>query len=173
MKKFSQLLTDRNQALYDEGFRFFCDYLEITKEQKQLINIKMVSRMRHASGNCNGVYNLVQNKLLRINISICEYGSTLGMLEVLAHELVHAKQHFRGDFHFKKKEQRFLFFFKDISYQYCYKDQIIEETPYYEQECEQEAFTKSYTMMLQFMDYINNKQIRMTDDKKEQQLLEE
>lgn len=173
MKKFSKLLTDRNQALYNIGFEFFCNYLNITEEEKTKLEIKLKKRLRKASGNCNGHYYAPTNHLLRVYINVVDYGSTLGMLEVLAHELVHAKQHFRGDFHFVKKQERFLFFFKTWRWQLWYKDQCLEDTPYYEQECEQEAFNESYTMMLQFADYINKQQIRMTDDKKEQQLLEE
>ena len=90
-------------------------------------------------------------KLLSININVKHYGSPYGIVHVIAHELIHAKQHLRGDFGKAKKLIPFFSLFAFEVEEPTYKGVPYKNTPYYEREHEQEAFELSDGIYLEFL----------------------
>lgn len=154
MSDFATINSNKDQELFDKGFKYFCQELGITQEQRDFIEFSVVQRLAGAGGQCLGTYHASTNKLLALKIKIVSYPSVMGMLDVLAHELVHARQHFNNEFKHILVEKPFLFFWKTTEWVRTHKGQILEETPYFEMKCEQEAFTKARELMLGFMKHI-------------------
>lgn len=160
MNTYHKLLIKRDLLLFNNAFDFFCKELGISDEESKIISLNIVSKLesKSSSGNCVGRY--VFNELHKITIKIAEYGSIVGMIDVLAHELVHAKQNLRNEFKFIEIEEPYLYFFKRKVTKRVHAGQILESTPYYEQICEQEAFNLAYTMTTKYMNTIYNKSVK-------------
>jgi len=154
---FQKMLRTRNQTIIDFAYQFFYKKLNITKEQQDLIKVECVRRLPEAAdGNCKGIYCPFTGKLKQIQIKIVNYSSVFGILEVLAHELIHAKQHLNNEFQVKQIQVPFLYFWTTIRYVRVHANQILNDTPYYDMICEQEAFNTSYSLMLDFILELNN-----------------
>ena len=152
---FSQQQRHRTTALlFRTAYKYFAVKLGISDQDLKMINFSIVKRMRGISGECCGQYNL-NNELISINIKILDYASDLGLIDVLAHEMIHAKQHLNGEFGFATKKEKFMWFFTTNRSVRTHKGQILEDTPYYEMLCEQEAFQNSRELTRQFLNFIN------------------
>lgn len=136
------------------AYKFFAVKLGITDEQLAIINIETAKRLGGTGGNCGGVYRL-DGTLLRIDIKILEAATDIGMIDVLAHEMVHAKQHLDNEFTFIDREIPFLKWFTIKQTCKVHSGQILEDTPYYERKCEQEAFSKSRELTRQYLNFVN------------------
>lgn len=159
---FQKLLAERNLNLIETAYVFFKKELNISKEQEELIQVKLVPRLRNALGTCAGIY--VKNELSRIEISILQTSNTIGIIETLAHELIHAKQNLDGHFCWIDVKKKIFFGLIEITVkERAYKKQILSETPYYDQECEQEAHTLSLELVSKFMKHIHDKCFTNTD----------
>lgn len=145
---FINLLQNRNQSVIKLAYDFFYKKLGITSEEAKLIEVESVKRLADADGHCIGSY--ANGKLISIKIKVLHYSSTLGILDTLAHELVHAKQHLRGEFTFKEFKIPFLHFFHITKTERMHGGQILSQTPYFEMLCEQEAFNLSHRLMIEF-----------------------
>lgn len=164
---FERMLNDRNQAMFNAALKMFCNELEITKEQQNSIKFNIVDRLRGASGNCAATYHAPSNKMIKLEVNIVQYGGTLGMVECLAHELVHVKQHLRGEFGYKQIEKPFFYFWKIKKWARFHGGQELEVTPYFEQLCEQEAYKVSFDLMLKFTAKINERLLEEIAKEKE------
>jgi hypothetical protein len=141
------------------GYKFFATKLGITDEQLKMISIKLVKKMedKDVGGFCSANYNMY-GELFNINIRILIYTSDIGMLDVLAHEMVHAAQNLRGEFTF---EDRWVRYFKWLPFVLkkervrIHAGQILEDTPYFDMICEQEAFNKSRELTRQFLNFVD------------------
>lgn len=160
---FEQRWRDLNQLTVDKALDFFCDKLDISESQRSDITIG-VSKKLKSNGRCSGHYYMPTNTILSLRIELRKDLSTMEVVETLAHELIHAKQHFNGEFHFKKVYKPFLFLFKISEWKSYHKNQCLDETPYFDQDCEQEAFTRSRQLFFDFINHITNKQIRLSQD---------
>lgn len=152
---FEQLLHVRNKKIADTALEFLYDKLQISVEDRKIISISTVKRLGDADGNCQGHYDAYGN-LKNIHINIKSHSSIYAMIDTLAHELVHAKQHLRGDFGFAYIKVPFLFFFEREVFTRTYKGKPLIHVPYYEQESEQEAFTKSNELVIEFCSKLYN-----------------
>jgi len=152
MFEFKVALTSR--LLLKLACRYFAVKLGITDEQFEMINIQSAKRLSGNGGNCGGVYKM-DGTLYRIDIKILQSASDIGMIDVLAHEMVHAKQHLDNEFSFQTRTVPFLKYFQLQQTVKVHKGQILEDTPYYERLCEQEAFSKSRELTRQFLNFVN------------------
>lgn len=155
---FQNMLERKNQVMLDSAYNFLCDKLGIDQEERKKINVDFVRRLGDADGDCCGHYNLFTKQLTSIDIRVKSYGSTFGMIDALAHELVHAKQHLNGEFKFEYREVPFLFFFKRKMLVRTHKGQICDRTPYFDKLCEQEAYNLSHELLLDFCSTLKDAQ---------------
>lgn len=153
---FHELLIKRNELLLVSALNYFCKSLGITDDERQLISIEETKKLDNSAGGvCAGIYD-VNHNIIEIKIKIKGYASTIGMLEVLAHELVHAKQHLRGEFYFERVPTKVLFgLFTFNLLDKFHGGQQLSKTPYYDRKCEQEAHQKAYTLMTDYFKLIN------------------
>lgn len=152
---FQQLITQKNDAMITGGISFFCLKLGITAEERALISFEEVKKLDlGTSGTCAGLYD-TEWKLIKVHIKVNRYASIIGMLDVLAHELVHARQHLRGEFYFEQVTVPVFFglFNLNVTHKF-HKGQDQHTTPYYERLCEQEAHKVSHDLMVEFLSLI-------------------
>jgi len=154
---YQELLMERNLTLIKTSLEFFKKELNISEEDSGLIEVKIVKRLRGALGRCMGVYTHHGSVLSGIKIEIAETATTLGIIETLAHEMVHAKQNLDGHFHWVMVEKKIFFGLIKVKIpERAYKGQVLSETSYYDQLCEQEAHTVSLELVTKFMNHIHN-----------------
>jgi hypothetical protein len=147
---FGELIKEKNQAMLTGAISYFCLKLGITPEERELISFYEVSRIVPGThGSCAGMYQ--HDKLIGIKIKIVSYASIVGMVDVLAHEMVHAKQHLRGEFSFEPVPTKVFFglFTVNIIDKF-HKGQSMTTTPYYDRLCEREAHTQSHILVTEF-----------------------
>lgn len=149
---FQQLITQKNDAMLSGGISFFYLKLGITEEERALISFEEVKKLDlGTSGTCAGMYDR-EGKLIKVHIKVNRYASVVGMLDVLAHELVHAKQHIRGEFTFGYREVPFFFgLFKIKILDKFHMGQSMTTTPYYDRICEQEAHKRAHDLTVGFL----------------------
>jgi len=149
---FQEYIAKKNQTLFNLASVFFSKELGLTNEEMEIIIVQEVNRLETGtSGTCTGSYNGVDGSLTKVEIRVLGYASVIGMIDVLAHELVHARQHVRGEFHFEKVKHPIFFglFEIDVNERF-HKGQRLSVTPYYERLCEIEAHTLSYDLVTKF-----------------------
>lgn len=157
---FQELINQKNDAMLSGGVNFFYMKLGITKEEQALISFEEVKESDSTSGICAGLYK--EGKLIKINIKIVKYASIIGMLDVLAHELVHARQHLRGEFYFERVMTPVFFGLFNLNLLHKFhKGQDLHKTPYYDRFCEQEAHKMSHDLIVEFLSLIKT----VTDSK--------
>lgn len=161
MSVYYELLMQRDLLLINEAFDFFCKELGISDEEKKIINYKIVDsiKLKNVSGHCCSKYDF-NGELFEIKIKVTNCGSVMGKIDIIAHELVHAKQNLRGELTFIEVEEPFLFFFKRKVTKRVHAKQILEDTPYYDQINEQEAFNLTYILTTKYINTIYNKSIK-------------
>lgn len=158
---FEQKLAKSSQILLRLACRFFAVKLGITDEQFEKLKIDKVVKFpeEETGGLCSASYSPA-GELRTIHIKIKSYASDVGMIDVIAHEMVHAKQNLDGHFSFETREVKKKKWFGLLRYSVnetvrVYKGQILEDTPYYEQLAEQEAYTQSRELTRQFLNFVN------------------
>jgi len=158
---FEDKVKNETKLLFLVAFKYFAVKLGLSQAEVEMINVK-VEQAKQRMGNklsnschgaCEGKY--LDGELQEVNIYVKDQ-SNMGIIETLAHEMVHAKQNLKGEFEWVEKEVPFLFFFKVAIRTRSHAGQILSETPYYEQKCEQEAFSKSREMTREFLNFFNN-----------------
>jgi hypothetical protein len=138
------------------GYKFFAHKLGITDEELKMVSIDICGKMKDADGHCVASY--LEGKLLKIKVKILRSGSDIGMLDILAHEMVHVAQNLRGEFTMSTRWEpifKWIPFLKSIVNIRTHAGQILEDTPYYEMICEQEAFNKSRELTRQFLNFMS------------------
>jgi hypothetical protein len=147
-----ELITKRNKLLFSSAISFFCKELGLTVEEQDMITVQEVNRLSPGtSGTCTGVYDGPNDSLSVVQIRILGYASIMGMIDVLAHELVHARQHVRNEFYTEKVKHRIFFDLLEIEVlEKFHKGQRLLTTPYYDRLCEIEAHLLSHELMLKF-----------------------
>lgn len=164
---FKDKVENETRLLFHVAFKYFAVKLGLSQAEVEMINVE-VEQAKQRMGNklsnschgaCEGKY--LDGELQEVNIYVKDQ-SNMGIIETLAHEMVHAKQNLKGEFEWVEKEVPFLFFFKVAIRTRSHAGQILSETPYYEQKCEQEAFSKSREMTRQFLNFFN--QLELSDE---------
>ena len=165
---FKDFIEQRNKSMIKAALIYMCDKLKITEEEQKIITYYESKELtNNASGTCAGIY--FKDKLERIDIKIITHASVIGMIDVLAHELVHAKQHLRGEFTFEKVNTPIFFgLFTVRLLTKFHKGQNLSKVPYYDRLCEQEAHHLAHILTTGFCkaiadtraktDLINNKE---------------
>lgn len=148
---FQELLAKRNSAMFNAGMIYFCRELGLTAEEQNLITLQEVSRLEKGTyGTCGGTYTK-DGELMRVEIKILTNASIIGMLDVLAHELVHARQHVRNEFTFETIEHKIFFGLLTVNVkEKFHKGQRLLTTPYYERHCEIEAHELAHKLTTGF-----------------------
>ena len=162
MSFYQNLLNERNKKIINGAYSFFCEKLDISAEEQKMINITTTKRLANADGRCTGNYTRSSGELEDIDIDIKIYG-IFGMIETLAHELVHAKQHLKKEFSFDYEEHTFLYFFKYNKRVFKFKGECEEDTPYFERRSEQEAIEISHKLMFDLFEHLKENNATLTD----------
>lgn len=148
---FQALTQTRNQLMFSTAFDYFCKELGLTKEERELISVREVNRLDvGTSGTCGGIYDKSGN-IMRVEIKLLSYASVAGMIDVLAHELVHARQHVRGEFTFETIKVPVFFGLLNVNaLAKFHGGQRLDITPYYDRLCEREAHNLAYVLIAGF-----------------------
>lgn len=148
---FHELLIKKNELIVAGACSFFMTKLGITQEERKIITLEEVKNMEPGTGGtCGAVYDPKFN-LIRINIKVRTYASVLGMLDVIAHELVHARQHLRGEFYFKYVSTPIFWGLFNIKVLHKFHhSQDLNIVPYYERICEMEAHNLAHEMITEY-----------------------
>ena len=166
---FKELIEKKNEVIMAEAITYFCLKLGITQEERNILSVKIVERLSPGThGVCIAKYK--GSKLTEIEIKIQTYASIIGVIEVLAHEMVHAKQHLLGEFYFQTvPTKRFFGLFTVNINDKFHKGQSMTTTPYYDRQCEREAHSQSHLLITEFCKDIANAQSK-TDSIKNEEL---
>lgn len=157
--QFEAKLAKTSTNLLRLSYKYFAVKLGITDEQLDMVTITKVAKLgKDEGGHCSAIYDMNDN-LTKIDIRVVASVSDVGMIDVIAHEMVHAKQNFDGLFGFKRIEEEKVKwgFIKYKTYRRVrtFKGQVLEDTPYFEQICEQEAFLASRELTRQFLNFVH------------------
>lgn len=150
---FEQKVKRGTTLLFQLAFKYFSIKLGLTVKEINMININTVRRLHGAQGSCSGHY--IHGQLVKVNIKILN-ASDLGLIDVMAHEMVHARQNLRGEFSFQTKLKYKWGFWPYAEVKRYHKNQCLNDTPYYEQLCEQEAYMLSREMVRQFLNFMHH-----------------
>ena len=149
-------ISDNKMHLIREAYQFFIDYLGIRWwDEAKILSVRMARENElneGVYGNCLVSHNRKTNSVQKIQILIEDIPSAYGIIECLAHELVHAKQSIDGKVSFKVKPVYLLGIFK-IGYRQIalFNGQPTKHLPYFERPEELEAFEKQTGMVEAFM----------------------
>ena len=142
---FGTLLAKYDEELLTLAFKYFRTLLDLDKHNIP-IEFKAVNTMRKGVGaTCAPVFTDKSTwrnlELKSIEIKLAKTVCVSGMIESLAHEMIHAKQFINGEL-VQKIEKRYYFFglipyLKSVRY---WKGDDMSDTPYFERGYEREAF---------------------------------
>lgn len=160
---FQEFICKKNSTVLNQATLYFCKQLGLTVEEMDMITVQEVSKLDPGtSGLCTGIY--VKEQLQKVEIKLLSHASIYGLIDVLAHELVHARQHVRGEFEFVKVKYPIFLGLMNITVTEKYhKRQRLLKTPYYDRLCEIEAHILAHTLTLGFCNMLYKSQEKETD----------
>ena len=152
------------------AYKYFAVKLDINDAELAMIVVNTVRRIPGgAGGNCGGLYTF-NGELRHVSIKLLHQASDVGLVDVLAHEMVHAAQHLRGEFTFSTRKNKVLWGLLTIKEKIkIHKGQILNDTLYFDRLCEQEAFTRSREMTREFLNFINILETKDVDINRERE----
>lgn len=142
---FSMLLSHFDSRMFMEAAEFFKMSLGLDKQDIP-INVSMVDNIGKGDvGGCCGPEMTKDStyrdmKISVINIKIKNTVTILGMIEALAHEMVHAFQFIRGDLVIKLERCYILWVIPDLKVLRFWKGEDITDLTYHQRPSEVEAF---------------------------------
>ncbi len=157
MKLFAMLLSQFDLKMFHEAEGFFKVALNIDNSEIP-IEVKLVDNIGKGStgGRCGPVFtddSTFDNlKIEKISIKIKHSCTVIGMIEALAHEMVHAKQYIDKDITVSFERYYFWGFIPRIKARKFWKGQDTTDLDYYDQPCEMEAYLLQKKLTF---DYLN------------------
>ncbi len=141
-----EFIIKKNQMMFSTATLYFCKELGLTEEDMSMITVQQVSSLEKGTyGTCLGIY--VKDVLQKIEIRLLSHASTFALIDVLAHELIHARQHLRGEFTTVEIKHPIFFGLMNITVSETYhKGQNQLKTPYYDRICEIEAHALAHSL---------------------------
>ena len=122
------------------------------------VEVKIVDNLGRGKtcGTCQPIFDK-GDKLEKIKIQIKFYPATTGMIECLAHEMVHAQQWIQGRLTLKTEKVHLILGLIPITnYRLLWKGSDISDTPYYEKPSEVEAHLMQRQMTKAFLEYMGD-----------------
>jgi hypothetical protein len=153
----SKRLESLDAELFADAVKFFSVSLDIGETPIPL-QVKTVDNIGrgNVAGCCTALID-ENNLVYRIDIEI-KIGITIfGMVEALAHEMVHAQQFIKGKLHFGKETTYILGLFPVSRRTRFWKGVSLSGLDYYSNPAEIEAFSKQRALTLEFLKYCENK----------------
>lgn len=151
MSKVKHFFVNFDSVLLEKAVEFFKAKLDILHSDIP-VNIELVDNIGRGNvgGICVADYDLKLNKLNKVDIEIKRCASVIGLIEVLAHELVHAKQFIKGDTTHGIEYRKFLFFRIPRAKKY-WKGEDVTDLEYMHQPAELEAHMLQKHLTLEFL----------------------
>lgn len=155
---FGALLQQFDSRMFQKAVEFFSHVLDIDGQSSVPVKIKVVDNIGRGKtgGTCSPEFDEDQ-KLIAVKIEIKQSVGTIGMIECLAHEMVHAKQWIKGEIS-AKVERAYIFgilpYFKVRKF---WLDKEVTDLGYYEQPSEIEAHLLQRSLTTEFLKLIENK----------------
>lgn len=168
---FKDLIEQKNKSIIKAALIYMCEKLKITEKEQEIITYYEAKVLvGGASGTCAGIY--FKNKLERIDIKVITHASVIGMIDVLAHELVHARQHLKGEFTFEKVNTPIFFGLFTIKLlTKFHKGQNLSKVDYYDRFCEQEAHHLAHILTTGFCKVIADAQAKTDSINNQEEIL--
>jgi len=143
-------IWDDQLLLVRSALKFFIVELNLTSFEDQIdIELYTPKKIQTSYGYALPVYK--KNKLQKLVVRIRNQPSVWGMIECLAHEMVHVQQYFHGKLAFKTEEVKFWGIFSDIKMIQIYEGSPVD-LPYEKRPWEIEAFNRQAPLTKRFFE---------------------
>ncbi len=158
---FGKLLAEFDSRMFQAADKYFRHILGVDLYDIPIV-VKRVDNI--ARGMTGGVMRPIFSKdsspdkfeIEKIEISIKTLATTIGMIEALAHELVHARQYADGSMGVRFDKSLLLGFIPVVKVVKLWKGNDVTDLPYYEQPSEIEAHLLQKHMTLDFLKKIED-----------------
>ena len=149
-------LAQFDGSLIERAYQFFESMLEI-EDSEIPIELKLVDNLGrgHTAGVCQPKFK--DGNLESISIQIKNQGTSIGMIEALAHEMVHAKQIIKGESTVEITYSKLFGFIKVPKATKFWKGQDVTGLSYYEQPAEIEAHMMQKYLTFTFLNIYKEK----------------
>lgn len=154
---FGALLQQFDSRMFQKAVEYFCHVLDIDSSGIP-VKIKIVDNIGRGKtgGTCCPEFDK-EDKLVAVNIEIKQSVGTIGMIECLAHEIVHAKQWIKGEITVKIERAYLLGIIPYPKVRKFWLDKEVTDLGYYEQPSEIEAHLLQRSLTTEFLKLIENK----------------
>lgn len=153
----SKRLDSLDAELFADAVKFFSVALDIG-DPPIPFEVKIVDNL--GKGNVAGcciAHIKDDNTVHKVNIEIKNSITIFGMIEALAHEMVHAQQFIKGKLHFGKEKIYILGIFPIWRRVRFWKGLCLTDIDYYANPAEIEAFLKQRALTVEFLKHIEGK----------------
>lgn len=153
----SKRLDSLDAELFADAVKFFSVALGIG-DPPIPFEVKIVDNLGKGNvAGCCTAHIDDANLVHKVNIEIKAAITIFGMIEALAHEMVHAEQFIKGKLHFGKEKIYILGIFPFHRRVRFWKGMCLADVDYYSNPAEIEAFLKQRALTLEFMKYVEGK----------------
>ena len=171
---FGLMLNEFDSKLLTAAFQYFHEVLDI-HEVDIPIELRLVDNIGKGKtgGTCKPIYNS-DLELTKVKIEIKQGITVFGMIEALAHEMVHAKQFIKGQTTIRVEKDYIFGFIPYNKLIKLWNGVDVTRLSYYNQPAEQEAHLLQRKLTVDFLnankqflepDYITNLFIQATESK--------
>jgi hypothetical protein len=153
----SRRLDSLDAELFSDAIKFFSVALGIG-ESSTPCTVKTVDNIGrgNVAGSCTAHIDK-DNKISNVTIEIKNAITIFGMIEALAHEMVHAEQFVKGKLYFGKEKIYILGIFPSWRRTRFWKGICLNDMDYYSNPAEIEAFLKQRALTLEFFKHVEGK----------------
>jgi len=150
-------LEEQRAELLKRAFNFFFKQLELEEEENCLCKLK-VNLVHYSTlpvgteGICTTAINVKTREITDISVRIKNTSNSWGMVETLAHEMIHVKQNITGDLKHGVRWKKLFGIIPYMPYSYpIYKGIDCDDVPYKDRLFEIEAFTEQSNLTKLFL----------------------
>jgi len=153
----SQRLNSLDAELFSDAIKFFSVALNMGDSDIPC-KVKTVENLGqgNVAGSCTAHIDK-DDKISSIDIQIKNAITVFGMIEALAHEMVHAEQFMKGKLYFGREKTRIFGIFPTWRRIRYWKGLRLNDMDYYSNPAEIEAFLKQRALTLEFFKHVEGK----------------
>lgn len=151
-----QLIAERNMDIIRDAYKFMLKELDLQSYDKNMtVNVAKDDQLeRNCYGKCICTYNNSDLSPKHVAVLVKEIPTVYGIIECLAHEMIHAKQHWDGTISIIRKPVYFLWLIH-IGYKALtiFDGKITDNMPYNERPEELAAFKAQSELCEKYIKY--------------------
>ena len=152
---FGNLYNKIDSHLLSEAITFFKVILNIHNDDIP-VEVELKKKMKkNINGNCRPIFD--ENlKIIKVHINLKDDTCVMGVIEALAHEMVHAKQLIKGESTFKTEVCYLLRIIPYAKVTRLWKEEDVTNLSYYEQPAEIEAHLLQKELVYKYVNYMSH-----------------